>query len=719
MGRAAVDVPAIPGTDATCVIASRGAAAWPAVAMVRAFLAANPVNTVEFDAPGAWLGIIAAGKAYADLRQALRDLGLDDPGSGTALRRAGIRLLRLGMIHPIERDKVREFAAGLDTVLVIEEKIPFVEASVRDALYILPGAPAVIGSRDEDGRPLVPVTGELTAGALHGPLRRVLRGRVELAPPRRERVLLDLLPEVRTPYFCSGCPHSRSTVVPDGAVAGGGIGCHGMVTFAGRPESDVTSITQMGGEGAQWMGQAPFTTAGHMYQNLGEGTFAHSGQLAVQACVAAGVSITFKLLYNRAVAMTGGQDVAGGLEVPALAAKLLAEGVRKVIICADEPERYRTLPKLPAGADLWHRDRFDEAQRVLAGVTGVSVLIYDQRCAAEARRLRKRGSLPARRTRVVINEAVCEGCGDCGRKSNCLSVQPVDTEFGRKTRIDQTSCNTDYTCLDGDCPSFVTVELPPRRPGTAQATARRREPPAVPEPRRAARAGTADIFLAGIGGTGIVTVNQVLAAAAVGDGLAVRGPDQTGLSQKAGPVTSHLRVARGTGALEPANRVGRAQAACYLAFDALTGAEAKNLAYASAEHTVAVVSTSAVPTGAQVRDASIAPPDAAMLLSRISRAAKNVVAFDAAAAARSLFGDTMPANFLLVGAAYQAGALPMSAAAIEAAIQLNGVAVADNRAAFRWGRVAVANPAAFAAATGSAHDTTPATAPPPASSLAS
>jgi indolepyruvate ferredoxin oxidoreductase len=455
----------------------------------------------------------------------------------------------------------------------------------------------------------------------------------------------------------------------------------------------------MGGEGAQWIGQAAFTSASHMYQNMGEGTFAHSGQLAVQACVAAGVSITFKLLYNKAVAMTGGQDAVGGLEVPAIAAKLLAEGVQKIIICADEPERYRRLPKLPAGVDLWHRDRVDEAQRVLAEVEGVSMLIYDQQCAAEARRLRKRGTQPARSTRVVINEAVCEGCGDCGAKSNCLSVQPVDTEFGRKTRIDQSSCNTDYSCLDGDCPSFVTLELPPGSSGTLPAP-ERREPPAVADPRRTTVRGTADIFLAGIGGTGIVTVNQVLATAAIRDGMVVHGLDQTGLSQKAGPVTSHLRIAPEDDTLEPANRVGRA-ADCYLAFDALVGADSKYLAFASAERTVTVVSTSTVPTGRQVRDASVTPPDTAELLGRIRSRSKHVLSVDAAGAAEALFGNAMPANFLLVGAAYQAGALALSAEAIEAAIELNGVAVANNIAAFRWGRVAVADPAAFASAVGS------------------
>jgi indolepyruvate ferredoxin oxidoreductase len=669
----------------------------PRWAMVRAFLAANPVNAVELAAPGAWLGIVAGGKAFTDVRQALRDLGLDDAGC----ERAGIRLLRLGAVHPLERDLLRSFAQGCETVLVVEEKSAFVESAVRDVLYGLPGAPAVIGSADADGAPLVPVAGELTARVLADPLRRVLAGRVELAPVRREPPALELLPVARTPYFCSGCPHNRSTVVPEGAVAGGGIGCHAMVAMVHRPQSEVSSLTQMGGEGAQWIGQAPYTTAGHAFQNIGDGTFAHSGQLAVQACVAAGVPITYKLLFNRAVAMTGGQDASGGLEVPQLAAKLLAEGVARVLVCADEPERYRELDPLPAGVDVWHRDRLDEAQAALAAVPGVTVLVYDQRCAAESRRLRKRGALPVRRTRVVINEAVCEGCGDCGVKSNCLSVQPVDTEYGRKTRIDQTSCNTDYSCLDGDCPSFVTVEAPER---AEQVRPERPEPPAVPD---VATPAEGDVFLAGIGGTGIVTVNQVLGSAAVRDGLAVHGVDQTGLSQKAGPVTSHLRIARDAAALGPAVRVGTATA--YLAFDALVGADARHLACADAERTLAVVSTSPVPTGAMVRDASVAAADTAALVERIGGRVRSVVALDAQAAATALFGDAMPANLLLVGAAHQAGALPLSAAAIEWAIELNGVAVAVNTAAFRWGRVAVADPAAFAAAT----TTGPAAAPPP------
>ncbi|MGE3289315.1 MAG: indolepyruvate ferredoxin oxidoreductase family protein, partial [Pseudonocardia sp.] len=680
----------------------------PRWAMVRAFLAANPVNEVEVAAPSARLGIVAGGKTFGDVRQALRDLGLDDDG----LRRAGISLLRLGMIHPVQRDLLREFADGLPTVLVVEEKSSFVEAAVRDALYGMPGAPAVIGSADAEGAPLIPEAGELSAAALAAPLRRVLAELdVEVAPPPRPLPTLELLPVSRTPYFCSGCPHNRSTIVLEGSVAGGGIGCHAMVAFTGREASAVTSITQMGGEGAQWIGQAPYTEARHMFQNMGDGTFAHSGQMAVQACVAAGVSITYKLLYNRAVAMTGGQDASGALEVPALTTKLLAEGVARIIVCADEPQRYRTLPPLPAGVDLWHRDRLEEAQRALAATEGVTVLVYDQRCAAESRRLRKRGALPVRRTRVVINEAVCEGCGDCGVKSNCLSVQPVETEFGRKTRIDQTSCNTDYSCLLGDCPSFVTVEQPAK---AVRAAARERsEPPSVPSV--AVDVDRADVFLAGIGGTGIVTVNQVLASAAVRDGLAVHGVDQTGLSQKAGPVTSHLRIARDAAALGPANRVGHAH--CYLAFDALVGADPRFLTYAAPDTTVAVVSTSDVPTGSMVRDASVTAPGAGMLTDRIRERTREVVALDAQAAAVALFGDGMPANLLLVGAAHQAGALPLSAEAIEWAIELNGVAVAVNVAAFRWGRVAVADPAAFACATGATAPAAAAPAPKPPASL--
>ena len=679
----------------------------PRTAMLEQFTAANPINTVEVESPGAWLGIVAGGKAFTDVRQALRDLIPPDLGLGPdeALAAAGIRLLRLGMISPIEKDAVRAFAHGCETVLVVEEKTPFVETGVRDVLYGMPDAPAVIGSRDAGGRPLVPSAGELTAAALTGPLRRVLGDRVALADPPRRPPSLELLPVARTPYFCSGCPHNRSTVVPDGAVAGGGIGCHAMVTLTGRPESEVSSITQMGGEGAQWIGQAPFTGARHMFQNMGDGTFAHSGQLAVQACVAAGVDITYKLLYNRAVAMTGGQDAEGGLEVPQICTKLLAEGVSKIIICADEPERYRSLDRLPRGVELWHRDRFDAAQEQLAATSGVTVLVYDQRCAAESRRLRKRGEIPVRPTRVVINEAVCEGCGDCGDKSNCLSVQPVETELGRKTRIDQSSCNTDYSCLDGDCPSFVTVQAPP---STSTRAGERPTPPAVPDVEHPA---TGDLFLAGIGGTGIVTVNQVLGSAAVRDGRAVHGLDQTGLSQKAGPVVSHLRVAGSAGELGPANRVGAAGA--YLAFDVLVGADSRYLtAAASPDVTTAVVSTSRTPTGAQVRDASVAAPDPGGLLERIRSATASVVAIDASTAALALFGDTMPANLMLVGAAYQCGVLPLSASAVEWAIGLNGVAVAANTDAFRWGRVAVADPAAFAAATGGAGRARTTTAPP-------
>jgi indolepyruvate ferredoxin oxidoreductase len=658
--------------------------------MVRAFAALNPVNELVADPSQAWLGIVAPGKTYDDTMQALHDLGLD-PGD-VAL--AGIRVLRVGMPYPLDPGMLRRFACGLQRILVVEEKTAFVESQVRELLYGTLDAPVVAGKRDESGGKLIPADGELTVGRLAGPLRRVLGARLALPEPRRDdRQRLTLLPVARTPYFCSGCPHNRSTIVPEGSLAGGGIGCHAMAAVIPRAASAVTGVTQMGGEGAQWIGQAPFTDAHHLFQNVGDGTLFHSGQLAVQACVAAGVNITFKILYNTAVAMTGGQAAEGALPVPALTRKLRAEGVRRIIVCADEPGRYRRRAGFAPGVDVWHRNRLDEAQRILRDIPGVTALIYDQRCAAEARRLRRRKQLPDRPMRVVINEAVCEGCGDCGRKSNCLSVQPVDTEYGRKAHIDQSSCNSDYSCLDGDCPSFVTVEA---GPGTAERRATP-EPPAVPEPVRAELGSTYNVLLAGVGGTGVVTVNQILATAALIAGLDVCGLDQTGLSQKAGPVSSHLRLA--PVAAGPANRVSPAGADCYLAFDLLVGVDPGNLRYADPARTVAVVSTSRLPTGAMVYDASLSFPDQRMLEAALRRSVRKRLEVDATAAALALFGDSMQANLLLVGLAYQAGMLPMPADAIETAIGLNGAAVEANLAAFRWGRVAVATPDVFAAAT--------------------
>jgi indolepyruvate ferredoxin oxidoreductase len=675
----------------------------PRWAAVEAFGAANPVDEITVPAPGAWIGIVSTGTAYDATMQALRDLGVTDPDA------AGIRVLRVGMPYPLGAGLVREFAAGLQQVLVVEEKTSFLESQVKDVLYGVTGAPAVHGKRGPGGGLLVPADGQVSSDRLDGVLRSLLADRVPLAPRRPgPRTMLSLSPVQapgaasarRTPYFCSGCPHNRSTPLPEGSLGGGGIGCHTMVTLSERPDQAVLALTQMGGEGSQWVGQAPFTDVQHIFQNVGDGTFAHSGQLALQFCVAAGVNITYKLLYNAVVAMTGAQNAEGGLTVPKLTHKLHAEGVAQIVVVTDEPNKHKRSLFAP-GVTVRHRDDMDAVQKELREVPGVTVLIYDQQCANEARRLRKRGRQETRTTRVVIDEATCEGCGDCGSKSNCLSVQPVETELGRKTRIDQTSCNTDYSCLDGDCPSFLTVQVATTRKKPARTAAP--EAPTVAEPVLPV---AADVFLAGIGGTGIVTVNQLLATAALRSDLdptGLSGLDQVGLSQKAGPVTSHLRC----GDRGPANRVGHGTADVMLAFDALVAADPKNLAVCSPELTIAVVSTSETPTGTQVADPQAPRTDVAGQVRTLKDATAKVVEIDALAASEALFGSTAPANLLLVGAAYQLGVLPFSAAAIEDAIDLNGVAVKANVAAFRWGRVAVADPDAFAAAVSPAARRTP------------
>jgi indolepyruvate ferredoxin oxidoreductase len=652
----------------------------------RAFAAANGINRITVQTPDAWLGIAAAGKAYYDLRQALADLGLDD----AALRRHGIRLLKLGMLFPLERGIVREFSRGLEELFVVEEKRGFLELLLRDALYDLADHPRIVGKRDEAGQVLVPADGELDADLVAPVVARRLGRRVALDSVRTRVAAIEAARErpvsltlARLPYFCSGCPHNRSTVVPEGSMAAGGIGCHGLAMNMGR---NVIGITQMGGEGVQWVGLAPFVDVPHLFQQLGDGTLFHSGSLAIRQAVAAGTHVTFKILYNSAVAMTGGQDAAGAVPVPELTRQLDAEGVGRILVLTDEPEKYPAGARWAPGVQVWHRDRLDEAQRSLRDIPGVTALIYDQRCAAEKRRLRKRGKLPDPAMRVVINELVCEGCGDCGVKSNCLSVQPVETEFGRKTQIHQSSCNKDYSCLRGDCPSFLTV-VPAGGPRPRKRYTVDR---ALPEPELRVRRA-ASLFLAGIGGTGVVTVNQVLGTAALLDGKHVAGLDQTGLSQKGGPVVSHLRI--GETAADVAGKVGVAEADAYLGFDLLVATAPPNLLRARPDLTIAVVSTTRVPTGAMVTSTEVAFPDPGGLvaaINRVTRKDENVFV-DAAGLGEALFGDHMAANMILLGAAYQAGAVPVRGSAIEEAIAINGVQVEMNVQAFRVGRLLVAD----------------------------
>ena len=654
--------------------------------LARRYAWENTLNRIVVPTPEAWLGIVTAGKTYYDVRQALAELGLDE----AALRRYGIRILKMGMLFPMEPRIVREFARGLEEILVIEEKRAFLELFAKDALYGSADRPRIVGKFDEEERLLVPALGELDADLIARAIAKRLARKLRIESVEARIQHLDELKRrpraltlQRTAFFCSGCPHNRSTVVPGGSVAAAGIGCHGMAMGMDR---GIIGVTQMGGEGAQWIGVAPFTGTPHLFQNIGDGTLFHSGGLAVNYAVAAGVNVTYKILYNSAVAMTGGQDAAGALPIPALTRRLEAEGVKKIIVTTDNPGKYQGV-QIAANAKVWHRDRLLEAQSLLAAVPGVTVLIHDQQCAAEKRRLRKRGKLLDPEQRVYINERVCEGCGDCGKKSNCLSVQPVETEFGRKTQIHQSSCNKDYSCLLGDCPSFLTV-LPLGQPKKKE---RRLTPQdlELPEPALKVPAGDFALHMMGIGGTGVVTVNQIIGTAALLDGKHVRGLDQTGLSQKGGPVVSDLKIS--TQPIDLANKVSAGGADLYLGFDLLVAVDPANLDKADPGRTIAIVSTSRIPTGQMVTDTAVHFPELAnlqMTIDRVTRKDPNVYV-DAMAMAEALFDDHMATNPIMMGVAYQAGALPISAESIERAIRLNGVAVEMNLLAFRWGRAAV------------------------------
>ena len=654
-----------------------------------AFARANQINQIALPTTDAWLGIIAAGKTWYDLRGALLDAGLDD----AALERAGIRLLKLGMIFPLEPDILREFAAGLDEILVIEEKRAFIEIFCKEALYGSGREPLIIGKKDEAGRKLVKADNELDADEILRVLARRLQDRIDAPQLQRRLREINRAPDLgaipiaaRSPYFCSGCPHNRSTKVPEGSMAAAGIGCHTLAILMDR---NTAGVTQMGGEGANWVGAETFTDIDHIFQNIGDGTFAHSGSLSIRQATAAGANMTFKILYNSAVAMTGGQAADGLMPVPELTHLLYAEGVKKTIVVAAEPEKFPPDASWAPGAEVWERDQMEEAQLLLRDTPGVTALVYDQECAANLRRKRRRGFAPDPALRIVINEAVCEGCGDCGSVSNCLSVQPVETEFGRKTQIHQSSCNKDYTCLEGNCPAFMSV-IPADAPAVESKPSFRVERD-IAEPQRRVN-GSANVLFMGIGGTGVVTSNQVLGTAAALDGFHVRSLDQTGLSQKGGPVVSNLKITAAP--LDIAPKIGAAAADAFLVFDALTATESKNLIRAHPQRSIAIVSTSQVPTGAMVRDTTVEYPQADRvleLINRQTRAGDNVF-FDAIGLAEALFHDHMMANMIVIGAAYQAGTLPMSDLAIERAIELNGVKVEDNQHAFRAGRLAVAEP---------------------------
>ncbi|MDE0700589.1 MAG: indolepyruvate ferredoxin oxidoreductase family protein [Acidimicrobiaceae bacterium] len=662
------------------------------------YAAVNRLNHVTVDPADPWIGIVSSGNTYRELREALRALGLQGDHD---IASAGIRLLKLNMPVPFNTSTVRSFAAGLEQILVVEEKNPTVELQVKDALYNASHHPTVVGRNDEAGNPLVPSRGALVSDDIVTALRVRLTPRIgdrlRPATPQRERIALSV---ARTPYFCSGCPHNRSTVVDEGTLVGAGIGCHAMVMMGGEPRyGDISGITCMGTEGTQWIGMSPFVEADHIIQNLGDGTFFHSGQLAITAAIASGANITYKLLWNRAVAMTGGQDPTGQIDLDRVCHQLLAQGVRRVIITSEDPRRARSL-SLPVEVEVWHRDRLLEAQRILTAIDGVTVLIHDQRCAAELRRDRKRGRVKSPPARVVINHRVCEGCGDCATVSNCLSVQPIDTPFGRKTAIDQHSCNLDFSCMSGDCPAFISITNKPSRPWRNAAPPVRAKFPAVPDdiadpPTRTVT--DLNVHITGIGGTGVVTVSQIIGTAAMLEGLEVAGLDQTGLSQKAGPVVSDIRISSNDRA--GSNRVALGQADLLLAFDLLVASSWTGLGATDPDRTAVVGSVELTPPGIKTAHPEIDMPTQQELLKRITDMARDDSCHWAASAATTtaLVGDAVGANIFVVGMAVQSGLLPISPQALEQAIELNGVAVDLNLAAFGWGRWQIADPDLVAA----------------------
>ncbi|HKF71313.1 MAG TPA: indolepyruvate ferredoxin oxidoreductase family protein [Stellaceae bacterium] len=667
----------------------------PKMEAVAAFVRANAIDRIVWESPAPRLGIISTGKAYLDLRQALDDLGIGEREA----QRLGLRLYKVGLTWPLEPEGARRFADGLRDVLVVEEKRGLIEDQLLRLLYHTEAArrPSVVGKRDEQGRVLLPSEGEITptmvARALVERLRR-LDG--ESAHLNQRIARLETLQRIgdapapktqRTPFFCSGCPHNTSTKVPEGSRAGAGIGCHAMAIW--MPARRTTTWTHMGGEGANWIGQAPFTREKHVFQNLGDGTYTHSGLLAIRAAAAAGVNITYKILFNDAVAMTGGQPAEGGMTVPQISQQVAAEGAKKVVVVSDEPEKYPRSAGFAAGVEIRHRDKLDAIQRELRDTAGLTVLIYDQTCAAEKRRRRKRGQFPDPPKRVFINELVCEGCGDCSEQSNCISVKPVETEFGRKRAIDQSNCNKDYSCLKGFCPSFVTVHGGAVRKPARTAASIEGEPFAgIPEPTLRPLGEPYGILVTGIGGTGVITVGQLLGMAAHLEGRGCTVLDFTGLAQKNGAVMSHIRLAPAPEDIH-AVRIAAGGARLVLGCDMVVAASPEALTRIEAGVTRAVVNSYLAPTAAFVMNGDVDFEEAQMHRALRNATGERGIEFvDGSGLATALMGDAIASNLFMLGYAWQQGLVPLSRAAIERAIELNAVSVEMNKRAFAWGRLA-------------------------------
>ncbi len=669
---------------------------WP---LVEKFVRANGIDKLLIDAPQRRLGIVSTGKAVQDVVQALQLLEIDDAAA------LGLSFYKLGCMYPVEREGLFAFAAGHAELLIIEEKEPFVENQAKALLYGRPGAPRIIGKTDEDGVFMIPSDEQLEPIQLALVIAERLR-RLGAAPQaltetaarltRQMGTIAALKPAdaARSPYFCSGCPHSTGTRFPEGSIAAGGIGCHAMAMYSGPA---MLPNTQMGGEGAHWYSLAHFSDVPHIFQNMGDGTYYHSGLLAVRGAVAAKVNMTFKILFNDAVAMTGGQPVDGPLTPGDITRQVLAEGVAACVVVTDRPELYDKDSGLGEGVTVHHRDNYDAVQRQMQGVKGVTVIVYEQTCAAEKRRRRKRGKFPDPAKRMFINAAVCEGCGDCSVKSNCVSVWPKETELGRKRQIDQSSCNKDYSCVKGFCPSFITVlGAEPRKPEKSSLSGAGLgelvEPSLVPVD------GSYGIMVSGIGGTGVVTIGALLAMAAHLEGKACSVFDMTGLSQKNGAVFSHVRIAATTADLG-AQKLGPGEADLALAFDAVAALAKEAVVTLAQGKTRVVVNARISPTPAFQRNPDLTL-DEGLLIGRLGKLAgpDRLHAVDATGYGLALLGDTIAANLFMLGYASQLGLLPVSPAAILRAVEINAVSIPFNTSAFNLGRLLAVDPARVEAA---------------------